>query len=108
MAQLLQSQHPFGHRPIGHQSAVNEPIAFPAYQLPSQSYLPPPAQKPTTARQVTPAQQPARPAYLAVNKLHLLFNLNNKHLRARRKSKILKTKSPEKIKDYKINNLFEL
>jgi hypothetical protein len=67
---------------MAHQSAVNEPIAFPAYQLPSQSYLPPPAQKPTTARQVTPAQQPARPAYLAVNKLYLLFNLNSKHLRA--------------------------
>ncbi|XP_046633417.1 inactive serine protease scarface-like [Daphnia pulicaria] len=41
-------------RPIAHQ---------PAYQPPSQSYLPPPAQKPTTSHQVTPAQQPARPAY---------------------------------------------
>jgi hypothetical protein len=72
------------------------------------NYLPPPAQKPTTARQVTPAQQPARPAYLAANKLHLLFNLNSKHSEPADKVKIFKTKSPEKIKDYKINNLFEL
>jgi Clip-domain serine protease homolog Scarface len=45
-------------RPIAHQ-----PAAIPAYQPPSQSYLPPPAQKPTLSHQVTPAQQTARPTY---------------------------------------------